>query len=96
MNIAELHKKNPDLDCDISEAEIVSSALKNIASAEQEMIVVEARNEKIILSCSHQPWLTKLKKNKIFRVDRILVNPEGFILEMKGTLPKGKLTLRQK
>lgn len=82
-------------DWDVRKAKITQSGDEYVSAAEQEIHIYDARDDLIVsVCCSHGPWITKLRKLKCFRVEELILNTGGRVLQAKGTLPKAALSLR--
>lgn len=91
-----LTESNGTIAFDTSQAKIIRTTVNNISLEEQELILRDGRSEDYIsISCSNTLWITNLKKNPIFKCEKILVNETGRILELTGEIPKGRITLRR-
>lgn len=95
-----LHNKNQGLRWQMPPEAIVRAEWRSIAAHEQEITIQLSRTPDggedllIHICCSHQPWLTKLKRNTNFTAEEVLTSEDGFILQVRGTLPAELLTLR--
>lgn len=91
-------KRNAPLEADFTEAEFrVWGHGKSIPRQEQELVCVLSRDPATLqVSCSHQSWCIKLKKNPHFKVSRVLLSDNDLILQLDGKLPASALTVRAK
>lgn len=87
---------NGSMQCVTSSSRLYFNELSNIPKLEQEL-QIGVNDDQAVITCSYTKYITKLKKNSLFEVSRILLSKSSLrILELQGRLPARAVSLSKK